>query len=81
MLCVAVGLELGCTHMILCGIPLNQNGRHYDHPMKWTEARQYLPAWERQLPMLLGRVKSFGGETARLLGEPTREWIDGAHAG
>lgn len=77
MLCVQVGLELGCTHMLLCGIPIHQNGRHYDRSIRWTEARQYLPAWERQLPIIRDRVRSFGGETARLLGPPTREWIDG----
>lgn len=76
LLAVYVGLELGCTHMILCGMPMHQNGHHFDNKAKWTEARQYWQAWERVLPVIRGRVKSFGGQTFHWLGCPTGEWLD-----
>lgn len=80
LLCVAVALHLGFEHIILAGIPMEANGKHYNKPMRWMEARQYLPAWSRMLPEMAGRVKSFGGETAKLLGQPTAEWLNGEHA-
>ena len=76
MLCVWLALQLECTHVILCGIPMHANGRHYDDNKRWIECRQYLAAWRRQLPKLEGRVKSWSGETQRMLGLPTREWLD-----
>ncbi len=77
LLCVVVGLHLGFSRMILCGVPMNANDAHYDRPRKWIEARQYWPAWERALPLMRGKVKSWGGQTARLLGVPDREWLNG----
>lgn len=77
LLCVRVAIELGCTHIILCGVPMHQNGAHFDNPRKWNEARQYWGPWERNLPAMLGRVKSFHGQTFHWLGHPTKAWIDG----
>lgn len=77
LLAVYVGLQLDCTHLILCGMPMHQNGRHFDHEAKWREARQYWGAWERALPTIQGRVKSLGGQTFHWLGRPTKEWLDG----
>lgn len=79
LLAVWVGLELECTHMILCGMPMHQNGRHFDHEARWREARQYWGAWTRALPVISGRVKSLGGETFKWLGGPTQEWLDGEY--
>ena len=78
LLTITCALENGATHVILCGIPLHQHGRHYDGTHKlWGEASQYRGAWERHLPKMEGKVKSFSGWTARLLGEPTKDWLDG----
>lgn len=77
LLCVKVALDLGCSHVILAGVPMHQNAAHYDNPKRWSEARQYWGAWERHLPAMTGRVKSFQGWTFHLLGAPTGEWIDG----
>lgn len=78
LLAVMVAIEIGATHVMLCGVPMCQNGRHYDRErMKWQEAPQYLAAWRMQLPIITGKVKSFGGETERMLGRPTKEWLDG----
>lgn len=78
LLCVAVAFELGCSHIVLAGVPMQKMSRHYDDPRPWNEARQYWPAWERKLPQLQGRVKSLSGWTQELLGRPTGEWLDGS---
>lgn len=78
LLCVKVALDLGCTKIILCGVPMHQNFHHYDRPnRRWSEAAQYHRSWEKRLPEMQGRVKSCSGWTARLLGSPDRNWIDG----
>ena len=77
LLCVTVALQLGCTHIILCGVPMHQNAAHYDRvDKKWIEARQYWGSWERWLPQMHGKVKSFSGQTFHWLGSPTREWLN-----
>jgi hypothetical protein len=77
MLCVAVALELGCTRIVLAGVPMDKMAGHYDNRKPWMEARQYWPAWERAIPKFAGRVRSMSGWTRDKLGEPTKEWLDG----
>lgn len=77
MLCVAVGFELGCSRMVLCGVPMEKRAAHYNDPRPWSEARQYHNVWTRRAPQLQGIVKSMSGWTRDLLGEPTKGWIDG----
>lgn len=79
LLAVFVGLELGVDRMVLCGVPMHANFSHYDdqRQRRWTEARQYWYSWERALPRIGNRVRSFAGETRQMLGEPTGEWMNG----
>ena len=78
LLCVKVALDLGCTKIILCGVPMHQNACHYDRlNRRWSEAAQYHRSWEKRLPEMQGKVKSCSGWTARLLGSPDRNWING----
>jgi hypothetical protein len=79
LLCVKIALDLGFRRVILCGVPMDQNACHYDRPgKKWTEAAQYRAAWERRVRDIGGRVRSMSGWTAKLLGMPTKEWLDEA---
>lgn len=77
LLCVAVAFEVGAERVVLAGVPMCKNNRHYDNHEQWWEARQYWPAWEKNVGRMQGRVRSFSGWTAKLLGLPTREWLDG----
>lgn len=77
MLCVCVAFELGCSHVVLAGVPMLKTARHYDDQRHWTEAAQYWPSWERRAPEMIGRVRSMSGWTLKLLGAPTREWLNG----
>lgn len=80
LLCVAVAFQLGCTHIVLAGVPMVKTNRHYDDERPWLEARQYWPSWERRRAQMQGRVKSLSGWTRDLLGGPTEEWLDGIAA-
>lgn len=77
LLCVAVAVELGCTHVVLAGVPMRKTACHYDDPRQWHEARQYWPRWEASMPQMAGRVRSMSGWTADLLGMPDRGWLNG----
>lgn len=76
LLCVAVAFEIGCSHVVLAGVPMVKMSRHYDDARPWMEARRYWPVWERRRPLLEPRVRSMSGWTCDLLGAPTRDWID-----
>ena len=77
LLCVAVAFKLGCSHVVLAGVPMVKTFGHYDDKRHWMEARQYWPAWERRLPQMRDRVRSLSGWTRDLLQGPTQEWLDG----
>jgi hypothetical protein len=66
---------LGCTGVILCGVPLDGAAGHYAEPGDWTLAEKYKPAFlaakEGGLP-----VRSMSGWTRELFGEPDLEWLD-----
>lgn len=82
LLCVTLALDLGCSHVILAGIPLVQTHRHYDQPGRnWTEAAQYRPAWNARKDQMAARVRSLSGWTLQLLGYPTEDWLHGDPGG
>lgn len=69
--------ELGCDRVVLAGIPMTRYGGQYDTNVEWKEADNYWPAWEENMDWLLGSVKSMSGRTKDVLGEPTKEWLNG----
>lgn len=76
LLAVTVALHLGYDKIILCGVPLDRQMRHYDSDELWQEAHKYRAGWVKYLPDMQGKVKSFSGWTSRLLGTPTRDWLN-----
>ena len=77
LLCVAVAFELDVERIVLAGMPMLKNERHFDNDKPWIEARQYWPAWERHADRMRPRVRSLSGWTRDLLGSPSREWLSG----
>jgi len=72
---VRVALEVGATHVILCGVPMDPEQGHYFDKKPWKEGRKYQAAWEKSRDEMAGRVRSMSGWTARLLGEPDEVWL------
>jgi hypothetical protein len=73
-----VGLHVA-GQVVLCGIPMEPWGAHYDKPGPWREAEKYRKGWRAHMNEMRGGVKSMSGWTAEHLGRPTREWINGQH--
>lgn len=69
---------LNASRVILAGVPMSCEPHYYkSKEQPWNDSRAFLPAWKQSLPRLLGKVKSYSGVTAELLGKPTKEWANG----
>ena len=75
---VRVGLALGFSRVICCGVPLDSSGRFFDPPgpPRWDwagdDGNPYRDAWElAAAEEFQGKVRSCSGWTAKLLGAPT----------
>lgn len=67
---------LGCTKVILCGVPLQPNGDHFNMIGKqWKEASLYRKGWEKE-PNLRPHLRSLCGWTREVFGAPTVEWAN-----
>lgn len=73
-----VALAVGYSKVVLCGIPMDNGGHYFDHPKYTThnECRtQTIELQEFEAKWSQNRIKSFGGVTARIFGEPSAEWL------
>lgn len=67
-----VGLELGYSRIILCGVPMQDDQKYfYDQPMGYTLA-PYRKGWERHIDELRGKVFSMSGWTKAILNPETK---------
>lgn len=71
-------IDLGATHVVCCGIPLESCFGRIDGKDCWPNDRVFKSGWEQAAPAMAGRVRSMSGWTRRLLGEPTAEWLNGS---
>lgn len=83
MLAAQVALELGCTKVLLCGIPMTQRA-HFAESKEfnsettvWSESDLHWRSWLRvhELGLFEDRVRSVSGRTRDLFGEPNLEWL------
>lgn len=70
--------ELNCR-VVLCGVPMTRTPHFAEtaerfHPV-WLAHRGHWRAWMANKDRMLGLVKSMSGETQKLLGAPTLEWL------
>ena len=70
MLAVQVARELGCTKIVLCGVPMDPRG-HFFKKDEWTDCHAYRRAWNRKYDDLAPYVRSMSGWTRELFGPPT----------
>ena len=76
MIAVYVAFAVGCTRIVLAGIPLQQEEGHYDEKGPWTAAGRYREEWKKRHDVLKDHVRSLSGWTRDFLGEPTKEWLE-----
>lgn len=75
LLAVGVALErLGADPVLLCGMPMDDR-RHFNRKGRWDAAHRHRLGWLEYQDRMMGRVRSFSGWTAELLGVPSHDWI------
>ena len=81
---VKIALALGCKKIILCGVPIDGTGHYFDPPdpvknlSENFESIACLSPWNcvAQSQVAKDRVRSMSGNTARIFGKPTKEWVE-----
>lgn len=74
---VKVALEHGYGRIVLCGVPMRAEERHFFDPEPWSDVGKFTEAWLAALHRIRGHVRSMSGWTRELLGEPDSEWLAG----
>jgi hypothetical protein len=78
---VKAALEvLGADRVVLAGVPMSTDQRHFNKGEPWAKGAPYLDAWRIALPFIRDRVRSLSGFTRDLLGAPTPDWLTGRDA-
>lgn len=81
-LCAKIGIALGYTRLVLAGVPMDGSGNWYAPLLKKNDIklrkdhRQHLWKWTEIASRPIGRlIRSMSGNTAELLGKPTKDWL------
>jgi hypothetical protein len=73
---VQIALEcLAMERVMLAGVPMTTVGGHFIRQQRWVACDHFWPKWAQWEPQMRGKVRSFSGRTAELLGVPDREWL------
>ena len=67
--------QLKAAKVILCGAPLDAEAGHIGVPGAWGSPERYRAGFVAAFPEIEHKVRSMGGWTAALLGEPHPDWI------
>ena len=80
-----VALAIGAKKIILCGIPMDNSGHYFDPPdasdnrtTKFGEQRgtlQPIREMKQFSQCVQQRVRSMSGNTAKIFGQPTQDWL------
>lgn len=83
-LAVKIGMALDYLKIVLCGCPMDLSGHWYDKYLPENDKklqndhRHHLWFWTEMATRPMGRfIRSMSGNTADLLGTPTKEWLYG----
>lgn len=69
--------DLGYKKVILCGIPMQAEAKHFLRHKPWADCDRHRPNWiEAKRMGNLKSVRSMSGWTQELLGKPNEEWLD-----
>lgn len=81
MFAVRVLSSLEFHRIVLAGVPLDdKSGYFYGSPHeRFGMSKDSVAFWGEWGPQLVHRVRSMSGRTEKLLGRPTRAWLDGGH--
>ena len=82
LLAVSVATALGCTRIVLCGVPMEKaphfkESKVHQAGRLWAAADSHWRAWVKGSVMsqLKETTRSMSGRTGKTLGEPTLDWL------
>lgn len=82
---IKIGIALGYTRIVLAGVPMDTSGNWYARLLPSADVKQgknheaHLWKWNEIASRPISRlIRSMSGNTEKLLGKPTREWIEEA---
>ena len=82
LLAVSVATALGCTRIVLCGVPMEKAAHFKESKVHqagrlWAAADSHWRAWVKGSVMsqLKESTRSMSGRTGKTLGEPTLDWL------
>ena len=67
--------HLGARGVILCGVPLDQDAGHIRRPGSWCTPTRYRSGFRAAATAIGPSVRSMGGWTAELFGQPDGDWL------
>ena len=70
-----VALEVGFTHIILCGVPMEVEADHIIRHIPWNAAPGFIRGWQRHMIEIKPYVRSMSGWTQQELGAPDFIWL------
>lgn len=75
-LCQVAVIKFGYTHVICCGIPIDERPHYFDKK-EWGGVSRYRRGWieAMQQPELKGKVRSMSGWTRELCGFPDHAFL------
>jgi hypothetical protein len=77
LLAVKCAQAEGYNRIVLAGVPLQTEQKHFFDGNLWVERDQFAAAWDIAWPFLNGEVRSLSGWTRHKLGAPTPTWFAG----
>jgi hypothetical protein len=72
---IKIAMELGFKKIILCGVPMTVEGKHFERKKNWDACLAFRRNWGVRVPAIKPYARSWSGWTKELLGEPTMEWF------
>jgi len=77
LLAVKAAQEEGYDRIVLAGVPMTREQRHFFTNDLWNERDMFHRAWITAKPYIKDSVRSLSGWTKELLGYPTPTWFAG----
>lgn len=75
LFCIKVARELGYTHIIACGVPMDPLARHFARGQIWNAADGFRRGWSRVQGALRPFLRSMSGWTREHFGVPDAAWL------
>jgi len=72
---VKVALDDGHDRVVLAGVPMLRNAKHFARGQDWLQRDCFMDGWKQAMPHIRGKVRSLSGWTMQTLGAPTPEWL------